>query len=172
MARNRSQRFVRPAPRTMVWFSAGFAPIAIASAATLVSSLNAAALLLRPFTIIRTRLAIVYASDQAAASESAQGVLSMQVVSDSAVAAGIASVPTPLTETDADYFVYEPVAFSFTFGDATGFVEEQGDGSYHTVDSKAMRKVGLDEDVAMVLQNRAAVGASLGIEGRFLVKLH
>ena len=40
------------------------------------------------------------------------------------------------------------------------------------VDSKAMRKVGLDDDVALVLQQRAAIGVILAVEGRFLVKLH
>ena len=96
----------------------------------------------------------------------------MQVVSDSAVAAGVGSVPTPLTETDADYFVYAPVAFDFEFSNATGIYQLAGDGVVHTVDSKAMRKVGLDEDVSVVLQQQVGTGAILSVEGRFLVKLH
>ena len=40
------------------------------------------------------------------------------------------------------------------------------------VDSKAMRKVGLDDDLAIVVQQRVAIGAIIAMEGRFLVKLH
>ena len=172
MAR-RPLRIVRPSRREMVWFGAGFGAITVSVAATLLTSLNAAALALRPFTIIRTRLAIAWDSDQAAATEGGAGVFSMQVVSDSAVAAGVTAVPTPLTETDSDYFVYKPVNFGIVVLDATGFVQSPiGDKDQFEVDSKAMRKVGLDEDVSVVLQTRSAVGSVISVEGRFLVKLH
>ena len=168
----RGRRFVRGAPRSMQWFGSGITSTVLASSATLLGSLNAAALAARSFTIVRTRLAVTFGSDQLAASEGSNGVFSMQVVSEAASAAGIASVPTPLTETDADYFVYKPVQFDMLVSTAVGFEEHRGDGSYHQIDSKAMRKVGSDDDVVLVLQQRVATGAIISVEGRFLVKLH
>ena len=55
MARRRT-RFIRPAPRSNVWIGLNVAPVAIAAASDVtVATFNAAALALRPFTIVRTR---------------------------------------------------------------------------------------------------------------------
>ncbi len=172
MARRARGRFVRPAPRTSVWFTVAAGAFTVSSAQTLVASLSASALLLRPFTVVRTHLGIHLTSDQLAAGEFSQGALSIQVVTDSAIAAGIASIPTPLSQPEADYFVFKPVFADFTFLDSTGSWDSIGDGVVHWVDSKAMRKVGLDDDIAMVYEQRAAVGAIMAVEGRMLVKLH
>ena len=172
MAR-RGYRVVRVgSSRLNEWFSAGLAPTTLSAGTTLLATLNAAALALRPFTIVRTRMAICYTSDQAVASESSQGIFSMQVVTQAAASAGVASVPTPLNETNADYFVYQAIGFDFSLATAVGFTREQGGNVFTAVDSKAMRKVGNDDDVAWVVQQRSAIGAIIGLEGRFLVKLH
>ncbi len=168
----RASKVYYSTPRSNVWFGMGLAGTVIASSATLLLTLNAAALALRPFTVIRTRLAIMFGSDQLVANEGSNGVLSFQVVTEAAAAAGVASIPTPLTETNADFFVYKPVAFDFLLNTAVGFNEHRGDAAYHTVDSKAMRKVGQNDDIAVVIQQRVATGAIVGIEGRMLVKLH
>ena len=110
----------RSAQRANVWFGAGIAASTISSGTTLIGTLNAAGLLLRPFTIIRTHLMIVYGTDQAVASESSQGVFSLQVVREPAAAAGIASLPIPINEPLADYFVYQPVHFAFEQVTAVG----------------------------------------------------
>ena len=122
MARRSRGPSVRPPARTMVWFSDRLNLLAVtAGVSTLVTVLNAAVLALRPFTIVRTWIVIYFDSDQAVATEFGQAVYSEQVVTDSASAVGIASLPTPITETEADYFVYQPLFQEFGFGDATGF---------------------------------------------------
>ena len=108
MARRAPSRVVRSNPRTMIWFGARIARVGLsASASTLVGTFNAAALALRPFTIVRTRLLIGFASDQFSAAENPEGVLSMGIVKDTATAIGITAVPTPITEVDNDFFVYQ-----------------------------------------------------------------
>jgi len=172
MAR-RHGRFIRPPSRTKMWIGAGVASANVAaSSAVLFGSLNAAALLLRPFTILRTHLQVMFTSDQQALGENPFGAFGIIVVSDSAVAAGVASVPTPISEPTADFFVYQGLQSQFIIGDATGFMEHIGDSVGYTIDSKAMRKVGHDDEVAMIFELRSAVGALVGVEGRMLVALH
>jgi len=65
-----------------------------ASTAVLVSSLSAAALALRPFTVVRTRGSMFLETDQQAASEFYQAAIGCCVVSDQAVAIGVTAVPT------------------------------------------------------------------------------
>jgi len=173
MARAHRGRIVpRPAPRTMIWIGAGISHTVISSATTLISSLNAAALALRPFTIIRTHLTIDFHSDQAIASETVMAVYTKQVVTEQAAAAGVGSVPSGVAEPDADFYVYKPIMFDFLFSTASGFVETRGQWSVATVDSKAMRKVGNNDDIATVLDIRAFAGCHIAIEGRTLIKLH
>ena len=154
-----------------MWIGSGLTVTTlVASTNTLLQSLSAAALLLRPFTIIRTRLLIQFESDQTAGSENPQGVFAKIVVSDQAIAAGAASIPNPITNADAPFHVYNPLISSFLLVTAAGFTEPTG----YTVevDSKAMRKVGANEDVATMFSMRNAVGGVIQIEGRTLVKLH
>ncbi len=163
----------RPAPRSNVWLGFGLANtnIPIATTATLLATLNAAALALRPFTVVRTRLVMSVVSDQAAASEFLSGALSFQVVTETAAAAGIASLPTPLVETDADFFVYQPFHSSLV-RTASGLAESVGEGSSWTIDSKSMRKVQTDDDFAIIVEGRTGNGFNIALEGRMLVKLH
>ena len=157
--------------RQPLWIGLGVDPLALpASAKVLAGILNAAALALRPFTIVRTRLLFHVESDQLIASEQTQGALGIIVVSDQAVAAGAASVPGPITNTDAPFFVWEPFINSFLF--LTGSGVQEPTGTYITVDSKAMRKVNNNEDVAIMFENAAALGCNVSMEGRMLVKLH
>ena len=176
MARGRSSRrvFTRPPARSNVWLSlqVDLASVGTGSVATLISTFNAAALALRPFTIVRTRGVLTVVSDQAVASEFVQGVFSMQVVTAVAAAAGVASVPTPLTETDADYHVYQPFANSFIDATTVGFHEQSGQGMSWMIDSKSMRKVGVDDDCAMVVEGVGSNGFNVAVGGRMLIKLH
>jgi len=146
------------------------ATVVAGSTSTLLTSLNAAALALRPFTIVRTRLRIFIESDQAAASELMHAAYGRMVVSDQAAAAGTASVPAPLTNTDAPWYVWEALFNKFLFGDATGFLEPSG--TMIEVDSKAMRKVGNNEDVVSVIEMGTGDGGAISQIGRSLIKLH
>ncbi len=169
--RTRSRAIVSRADRVPVWFNASWAATTLGgNAKTLIAVLNAAALALRPFTIIRSRGVIHVESDQIAASEATVGALGMIVVQDEATAAGIASIPGPLTEVDAQFFVYEPFVNVLEFGDITGFVEPAG--TFWSYDSKAMRKVALTEDLAVTAELNVGAGAVITGVGRILVKLH
>ena len=171
MARQ-TRRDARVAPRRMMeWLSVAVGSSALAGSSTiLLASLNATALAARPFTVIRSRLWLHVESDQIVAGEIARGAFGAIVVSDNAVAAGTGSIPQPALDTDAPWFVYEPWINSFVFGDGTGFVEPAGTNI--VVDSKAMRKVGSNEDIALQIQEVQGVGAIVAVQGRMLVKLH
>ncbi len=175
MARRRFSRggnFVRPPARSNVWIGAGFSVQTVAaSSSVLLATYSASALALRPFTIVRTRLVIMFESDQDVGSERGQCVYTEQVVTQVATTAGIASVPTGITDTNADYYVYQPLFQRFRFKTAVGFAMH-GNGLTWVVDSKAMRKVGVLDDIAVVIENRLATGNDIQVEGRQLVKLH
>jgi len=171
--RNARGRIGQRSDRQPVWFFIRVSTTAVAggSTAVLLSTFNAAALLLRPFTIIRTHLLLQMSTDQSIASELFVGAYGMQVVTEQAAAAGIASVPTPISETDADFFVYQPVIDSFLFADATGIVEPSG--IQYSIDSKAMRKVGINEDLSTTIESTSGSdGGLITVIGRMLVKLH
>ncbi len=174
MARsNRARNFARPPGRTNVWFAFRLANTNFTGATALLASLNAAALLLRPFTIIRTRMVISVKSDQIATAEFFSGALGVQVVTESASTAGVASVPTPITEADADFLVYQGLMSDYEeSGTPATAWDSIGQGNYWTVDSKAMRKVGSDDDVVVTLEQGTSVGVNIAFEGRMLVKLH
>ncbi len=93
MARRRD--FVRGASairsrRETTWFEfqPAEATIGTAGDSVLLFSLNAAALALRPFTIVRSRFMAAIRSDHAAAIEHQLGAVGLAVVSDQAVAVG------------------------------------------------------------------------------------
>jgi len=142
------------------------------NASALIVSLNAAALALRPFTVIRTHLEVLTQSDQSIATENYIGALGAAVVSDQAASIGVTAVPTPETDDSSDlFFVHQYMLGGFDFKDGTGF--QSGVGDRYQIDSKAMRKVNGDQDIVIVLE-----GATLGdgmlftVAGRMLLKLH
>ena len=172
--RSRGRAPLRRADRLMVWLGVDIDLINVAAATPILAgTLNAAALAIRPFTIVRIRGMVQWNSDQSAASESPGGAVGEIVVSEAAAAAGVGSVPTPTTESDGNWMVYQLLLSVFTLGDATGFEEVTGKGSYWEIDSKAMRKVGIDDQLALVVENAdASFGAQFKMIGRILVKLH
>ncbi len=171
MARRARGRFVRPAPRTKVWI--GILPVETtltAGASTLVGVLNAAALLLRPFTILRTHILVSYMSDQDTASERPFGAYGVQVVTENASGVGITALPTPAVDTDSDWFIWQALR-TITVGLTSVGVDIGGDRQYN-IDSKAMRKVGANDDVVIVVDEVSAVGSRIMDAGRMLVQLH
>ena len=149
----------------------GISTIAAASTATLVASLNAAALAIRPFTIVRTRGLLFSRSDQSAATENYGGAFGMAVVSDQASLIGVSAIPTPITDMGSDlWFVHEQAYGRMNFKDASGVFEE---GHTHRFDSKAMRKVNADQDIVFVVETPSFSSSwSVMSTLRFLVKLH
>ncbi len=158
--------------RLTQWIAIPFGATSVDNSAVLQLKLNASALLLRPFTVIRTHMEINIISDQTAAAEDYVAALGLCVVSDSASTAGVASVPTPITEADSDlWFVHQWMMNGFDFKDATGF--QNGIGQRYVIDSRAMRKVNNDQDIVVVAEgDTAGEGALINSAGRMLVKLH
>ena len=139
--------------------------------AALVSSLNAAALALRPFTIVRTYLSIFYGTDNIA-NESRLGGVGMAVVSDQASAVGVTAVPTPMTELGSDLWYLHQVCLGRTVFSTAAAFDAVGGVQYH-IDSKAMRKVNNDQDLILVAESDATQsGAIFNMAGRFLIKEH
>ena len=166
MVRGRSQR------RQTLWLGGTEVSTVIpaANGVVLQTSLNAAALALRPFTIIRSRGRVCVFSDQRVASEFYSAAYGNIVVTDQASAAGVASVPTPVTEDNSDWHVYKRMQQRVSVTTDVGVLLF---GLSEEFDSKAMRKVDLGEDLISVWESS---GLSNGIQviayTRVLVKLH
>ena len=173
MARRRS-RFVRPAPKTKMWIGWGVGTVVItASAVQLIASYSAGALLLRPFTILRTRGLISYESDQSATGEATIGTLGEIVVTDAATAIGATAIPDPgnlAGNPEADWFINQQVHMSYDLATAVGF--QSGIANQYMLDSKAMRKVGPDDDAVIMFSEENGKGAFLTTGGRQLIQLH
>ena len=164
----------RPQPKTKIWVGAGTGSDTIVGGATaLISVLNAAGLALRPFTILRTRLLVTYMSDQIATSETPFGAYGEIVVEDNASVIGVTAVPDSSSisgDADADWHVWQACHHSTKSLTSVGVT--WGGGSQYIVDSKAMRKVGPNQDLISVFAQENAVGADLNVQGRILIQLH
>jgi len=176
MARNRS-RIVRGVRRETAWLFIASRRVTMAGASTAVftASLNAAALAARPFTVIRTLLHLSLKSDQVAQTEAFDAAAGMCVISDQASAIGVTAVPTPMTDLGSDlWFFHKILDGEFLFSSGVGF-EAQGvvPSGGITVESKAMRKINDDSDLAIVTETSAvSIGAIMYLAGRLLIKLH
>ncbi len=143
--------------------------ITIAAGATSISVvftnavLNAAGYL--GATLVRTRGVFHAQSDQQAAVEAPVLCMGMMFVTEEAAAAG--AVPSPFTDADADWFVWETVVPSANTGAGT-----QVSGSVRKIiDSKAMRKVDDQSSLILVVENvDAAAGALFSFSTRMLFK--
>ena len=174
MAR-RHRSFVRPAPRTKIWIGSGVGRSTIvASSKTFVSSLSAGALLLRPFTVLRTRMLISLFSDQEAADEGAFGSYGKIVVTEQAASVGVTAIPDPGSTTgdpDSDWFVHQTAWNALQIIGAISAAIVSSPSNW-TVDSKAMRKVGPDDDIVSMYKDESGVGSFLTTQGRMLIQLH
>ena len=162
--------------RETIWF--GGAPftqtLAAVTSVALVTQLNAAALALRPFTVVRSRGVLLVRSDQTAAGEAYGASYGSAVVSEQASAIGVTAVPTPTVDSNFDlWFIYEFILGRFDFGTAVGFTDV---GIERIIDSKAMRKVEDGQDLVGVVEGPSSTagadGSVIGGFVRHLVKLH
>jgi len=174
MARRHARSFVRPPARTKIWIGTGVAQSTLTGdALTLVASLGAVSLALRPFTVLRTHLHIWFHSDQSATSETPHGAFGQIVAKEQAVAVGATAMPSPSGidgNPDADWYLWQALFADFLIKDATGF--ESSAGQQYEVDSKAMRKVGSNEDLVTMVDLQNSEGAILIFQGRRLIQLH
>jgi len=156
--------------RKTTWFSAVFTVNTLASGSPIVlTSLNAAALALRPFTIVRTRGALLIASDQEAADEQQRVAYGEAVVSDEAVAVGTTAIPGPISESGSNlWYVYQALMGNFRFITGSGFVQNN---QQIEIDSKAMRKVEVGQDIVQMAECTGP-GADLIAFSKTLIKLH
>jgi len=161
--------------RETVWGDVGTVEAVMTGAPTaiLINQLNAAALALRPFTVVRVRGVISVRSDQVAATESFIGDLGYAIVSEQAAGIGVTAVPTPLTDKDSDlFFVYQQVIGRINVGSGAGTgVPTDGGVQWIQYDSKAMRKVNESEQMVITTENELS-GCNLVHSARFLMKLH
>ena len=144
-----------------------------AGAAILDQSLSQAQIsTLVPATIVRTRGILWVASDQEGIDEQPFGAMGMVVVSEQARVAGVASIPTPISDEASDlWFVHQFWQADVAFVSASGFTTD-GFKAYE-FDSKAMRKVQEGDGIAVVLENASGVdGAVFILKFRMLFKLH
>ncbi len=171
MARNivrRSFSGRRSPGRLTEWFGSADISAATALAAATFNfsqSLTATELAKRPFTVTRTIGSIWVASDQNAQFEDAFGAIGFIVVSDKAVATGVTALPDPITQESSDeWFVYR----AFKAG-IQGTLQEFTE---HQFDSRAQRKVGDGEDIAVMVANaHSAHALDFILKFRLLVKL-
>ena len=159
--------------RQTFWFAGSVTQDTITAATTpvITTSLNAAALSLRPFTLVRTRGFVHIRSDQIAASENQSIAYGGIVVSDQSVGIGVTAVPTPITDSQSNWFFYEVLADFLRRGDSTG--SQSNTGRERIIDSKAMRKVTEGQDIITVAETSAfSLGTIVTAFTRVLIKLH
>ena len=107
------------------------------------------------------------ATDQIAAAEQQIGAFGLMIVTDKAAAAGVASIPGPITDIGDDWFVYVPIVQQLGFATATGF--NPGQGVHYPIDSKAKRILeGSGKVIAVVVEN---IHASFAFEIAFVMRI-
>ncbi len=166
-------RFIRPPKKTLMWIGLGVGDVVLTgSTTTLVATLGAGVLLLRPFTIMRSRMDIFVLSDQEAADEVTIGAYGEIVVTAAAAGVGVTALPNPSDasgDPDADWFIWQGLFASQLLDSASGL---HPTNVHFIVDSKAMRKVGPDDEVATLVDIENATGMRLVSKGRQLIQLH
>ncbi len=145
----------RSAPRRETLWIGGPDEVSVtavaASGTDLQSSLNAAALALAPFTVVRCRGLVFVKSDQEANTETPFGAFGLAVVSDQASAIGVTAIPTPITDQASDlWFMFQFVATAVQVVSAASVFKG---GNVYEFDSTAMRKVETGQDVVSVFEN-------------------
>ena len=156
------------AKRLTTWFELKPVETTITEAtAALVATFTTAELALRPFTIVRTHLELWLRSDQAAAIERQHCGIGLAVVSDQAIAVGVTAVPTPVTEAASNlWFLHQ-----FMSAAESNLTDRTRNGTFRTVDSKAMRKVEVGQDLAVVVEGGViGSGMVVGMALRMLIK--
>ncbi len=124
-----------------------------------------------PFTILRLRGQFRINTDQKSAQEAPFGAIGAMVVNGEAFDAGIASIPTPWTESfDDRWYWHQYWSTQFDVTSSTGMYSN---ADVHDIDNKAMRKVEVGDVIVWVIQNQNSTqAAAFQFNVRTLVKLH
>ena len=171
MARRVTRHF-SGARRETSWFDIEPSANAVGTSQFAITHLmTAVELAKRPFTVTRTRLEVMIATDQASASEAQIGAVGLCVVSSQAAAIGVTAVPTPISDMGSDlWFVHHVLMSQVLFATVVGITEI---GRKYSIDSRAMRKVNDDQEIIVVVESAATSdGFNIDIAGRLLIKEH
>jgi len=156
--------------RLTQWFRAADVNTSVTLAASTAVLDQSLAGITEPITAVRCRGSIWVGSDQEASEEIWLGAVGMAVVTDQALAAGVGSVPTPITDKDSDSWIMHRY-FSGKFLIASGVgIESQGYFEFE-FDSKAMRKIPEGSTLIWVVENAGTVGLEYILQFAVLVKL-
>jgi len=155
--------------RLTTWFQ--FLPTEVTqasnSAATLMFVLNATALAMRPFTIVRSHFLVAIGTDQTGSLEAQRAAIGIAVVSEQAVDVGISAVPTPILDMSSNLWMLHQVLYA----DESQLADNRSPESVYSIDSKAMRKVELGQDLAIVVEGAGfGGGVQITVGGRMLIK--
>ncbi len=103
------------------------------------------------------------------------GAFGIGKATSAAVAAGVASIPTPITEQSWDGWLYwVPVSISSHTATIADGVNAVGTVFETEVDTKAMRKVAVEDSIYSILEFSTEVGTASGVvwfDSRVLYKL-
>ena len=122
-------------------------------------------------TVLRTRGIFTFMSDQAAANENVLGAVGIGVVSEQAATVGITAIPHPATDAAWGGWLWHSFfASRLQFVSAVGVLPEMAQTI--VIDSKAMRKVGENERLVLVMENSSIKGLQFGMSVRILSKVH
>ena len=143
---------------------------------------SAVALLVDGVTLVRTRGRLqIYLSSATAAFDGFAGAVGIGVATTAAVTAGAASVPSPITEQDWDGWLWWRAYQVFASGPIvaaaaalqTDAVNQQVAVVNIDIDSKAMRKVGIEDTIYFALESSltGTAVAQWRVDSRMLFKL-
>ena len=121
-----------------------------------------------PFTIVRTRGIVTIQSDQSVATETQTGAFGMGIMNDVAGSLGVTALPGPAANCGwPGWFVHQFFNQSF-LQTANGVLLN---GVSYEIDSKAMRKVEAEQDIAFMVENfGASHGLQFAVSFRMLLK--
>ena len=121
-----------------------------------------------PFTVIRLR-GILSISANAGGDTNAIGAYGVLVVNGEAFDAGVASIPSPWTESFDDRWMYH--RYWTAINDA-GVTETDTQAFSYEIDSKSMRKMARGDVLVAVIENASTDAVVFMSNFRVLVKLH
>jgi len=113
-------------------------------------------------TIRRMRISLMWSSDSLAATEFPIGALGAAVFNDTSIAAGVASLPDPMTDLEDDiWFLYQGLHSRFSFLNASGTNSDAG--TVYEIDSKAMRHLPDGRSIGVIVATGDAQGAQVQV---------
>ncbi len=142
--------FARPFKPSGGWSGSVIAPFVVAAASKILVVSFAAPAQSFTLTIRRIRMQIAWGSDQSAAIEEPFGAIGAAVLSDNAIASGVANLPDPFTDVSDDiWMMHQPLVYFGSQG-------QRDTSNEWDVDSKAMRKVADGYALAFIIANGSA----------------